>query len=159
LMYDESLTVAEVMRRWSGIGDDVEDSGVCESDNEDIFFKKAKHEDEDQNMEFRTIPLFDPAELAKKWTDEANLESLRQRFITADLLKEKHLDGENCGSDFEGFSDGDDDKGDGEFEDLETGEKHSGTRISIDEQTESLEVEREKNARKKEELKLRFEEE
>ncbi|KAH0535993.1 hypothetical protein FGG08_007110 [Glutinoglossum americanum] len=160
LMYDESLTPAEVIRRWSGIQDGFEGDDTVESDNEDNFFKKAKHEDEDHNMEFRTIPLFDPAELARKWADEANLESLRQRFITADLLKERNPNREGSSSDFEGFDDGDEgDEGDGEFEDLETGEKHSGNQLSTDEPTESLEAEREKNARRKEELKLRFEEE
>jgi ribosome biogenesis protein BMS1 len=156
LIYDESLTPAEVIRRWSG--KDGSDKDGDESD-EELFFKRAKN-DEDQDMEFRTIPMFDHAALAKKWTDEANLESLRHRFITADLLMEKHYNGENNDSDFEGIEDGiEGDEGDGEFEDLETGEKHPGAQVSIDEQTESVEAEREKNARKKEELRLRFEEE
>ncbi|KAH0556098.1 hypothetical protein GP486_005965 [Trichoglossum hirsutum] len=161
LMYDESLTPAEVVRRWSGFGDDV---GMAdEPGDEENFFKKAKHEDEGRNMESRTIPVYDYTELAKKWTDKENLGSLRQRFITAGLMKGKHSNGENSsGCDFEGFGSGDDsdgDEGDGEFEDLETGEKHSGIQVSTDEKTESIEAEREKNARRKEELKLRFEEE
>jgi ribosome biogenesis protein BMS1 len=162
LLYDESLTPAEVIQRWSGVDDDDDDGGgeAGESEDEENFFKKARHEDEDQNMESRTIPVYDYVELARKWTDEANLESLRQRFITADLMKEKRSNGENSDSDFEGFGGGDGgdgDEGDGEFEDLETGEKNSGIQVSTDEGPESIEAEREKNARRREELKLRFE--
>ncbi|KAI9764088.1 MAG: Glycoside hydrolase 2 (Mannanase, beta-galactosidase) [Geoglossum simile] len=156
LMYDESLTPVEVIRIWSG-KDDGDKSGDTDESDEELFFKRAKNEDEDRDMEFRTIPTFNPVALAKKWTDEANLELLRQRFITADLLTEKHYNGESNNSDFEDYEG--EDEGDGGFEDLETGEKHAGTQVPIGEQTESVGAEREKNARKKEELRLRFEEE
>ncbi|CRK37959.1 hypothetical protein BN1708_020423, partial [Verticillium longisporum] len=51
-----------------------------------------------------------------------------------------------------------DDEGDGVFEDLENAEEGEGVEAPAEE-PESLEDERAKNARRKEELKLRFEEE
>ena len=117
-----------------------------DSDDEDMFFKKSGKEKEDELAEDRTIPLFNYSELEKKWSVEDNIEALRRRFATANLLKGKSVDSEND----DGEGEGEDDEGDGEFQDLETGEEHKA---------EDIDVEREKNARRKEELKLRFEEE
>jgi ribosome biogenesis protein BMS1 len=146
LMYDESITPAEALKRWRGEVDEEED--IEEPDDEEIF-KRASHEKDDEHLEDRAVPILDYDELESKWSVEDNVEALRRRFATADLLKEKNGDG--SGTD-DGSADEEDpdDEGDGEFQDLETGEEHKA---------EDIEAEREKNARRKEELKLRFEEE
>ena len=144
LFYDESLTTSEVLRRWRGEVEAEED--LEQSDDEDVFFKKTGRENADEESEDRAIPILDYDELEAKWSIEENVEALRRRFATADLLKEKKTN--DTGSD--GDEDNEDDEGDGAFEDLETGEEHK---------PDDIEAEREKNARRKEELKLRFEEE
>ncbi|KAI0152260.1 DUF663-domain-containing protein [Hypoxylon sp. NC0597] len=154
LMYDEALTAEEVLRRWKGeVEEDESEEDIEDSDDED-FFKKAKN-DEDAASDDRSVPLYDYDQLATKWSLDDNIEQLRQRFTTATIS------GGDDGDGFDGFDEDDedgeddDDEGDGEFEDLETGEQHKAE----PETAESLEAERERNARRKEELKLRFEEE
>ncbi|KAB8297788.1 hypothetical protein EYC80_001587 [Monilinia laxa] len=152
LMYDESLTPTEVLQRWRGEIEE-EEEDIEESDDEGEFFKKTGREDEDATMDDRSIPFLDYGKLEAKWSVEENIEELRQRFATADLLKGK---GNGSGSDEdeeEEEEEDEDDEGDGEFKDLETGEEHKA------DEPEDIDAEREKNARRKEELKLRFEEE
>ncbi|KAI9825066.1 MAG: Glycoside hydrolase 2 (Mannanase, beta-galactosidase) [Thelocarpon impressellum] len=159
MMYDESLSTTEVLQKWRGdfdSGSNERRDHVDDDGDEDVFFKKADDVDDDAGLEDRAIPVYDYEELHKKWADEDNLESLRRRFASADLLKERQANG---GDDDLDGSHGSDNEGDGEFEDLETGETHVGTKGPVEAQTDSLEAERERNARKKEELKLRFEEE
>jgi ribosome biogenesis protein BMS1 len=146
LMYDESLTAAEVLKRWRGEVEEEEEDDIEESDDE-TFFKKSGRENADEKVEDRAIPILDYDALEEKWSVEDNIEVLRRRFATADLLREKNED--RSGSD-DGEGEDSDDEGDGEFQDLE----------AVEEQREDdIEAEREKNARRKEELKLRFEEE
>ncbi|KAI0593099.1 hypothetical protein F4775DRAFT_579438 [Biscogniauxia sp. FL1348] len=149
LMYDEALTAEEVLRRWKGEVKHAEDEDEESGDSDDDgFFKKSKVETED--VEDRHVPVFNYDDLATKWSEDENIELLRQRFTTATL----NGSGENeDGPDWEGNDESD--EGDGAFEDLETGEQHKAEPVTQD----SLEAEREKNARRKEELKLRFEEE
>lgn len=182
LLYDEKLTPAEVIQRWRGDVESPEQeksAGSQGSDDEDDFFKKVDNNDDDEDdfqkgkkvkkILDRSLPVYDFEKLEKHWSEEAALEDLRSRFITANLLDEKE---KAKGDEFEGIDDdGENDEGDGAFEDLETGEKHGGGEGGEDEDDEgesgseeednedSLEKERERNARKKEELKLRFEEE
>ncbi|TEA16164.1 Ribosome biogenesis protein bms1 [Colletotrichum sidae] len=152
-MYDDSMTPEEVLKRWRG-EDNGQEEDIEASDDED-FFKKSKQDEEDK-MEDRSIPLYDYEDLASKWSQAANVEALRRKFTTATLL-----DGDEDEDDFDGFDDGegddDDDEGDGVFEDLETGEQYGDTAEPTEE--EAFETERDKNAKRKEELKLRFEEE
>lgn len=182
LLYDEKLTPAEVIQKWRGNAETPEEDELANShgsDDEDDFFKKVENEEDDEDNLLkdkkvkkildRSLPVYDFEKLEKYWKEETALEDLRSRFITANLLGEKEKAEED---DFEGIEDGDeDDEGDGEFEDLETGEKHGGGEGDEDggddednleqgdNEGDSLEKERERNARKKEELKLRFEEE
>ncbi|CZR69461.1 related to GTP-binding protein Bms1p, required for distinct steps of 40S ribosome biogenesis [Phialocephala subalpina] len=144
LMYDESLTATEVLSRWRGEVEESEDIGE-ESDDEETFFKKSGRETTDEKFEDRAIPILDYDALEEKWSVEDNIEALRHRFATADLVGEKK--GDQSGSD---DGEGEDSDGDGAFEDLETGEEHK---------PDDLEAERAKNAKRKEELKMRFEEE
>lgn len=153
MMYDESITPADVIRRWRGEDSDVDEE---EEDDEDAFFKKTDAEKRDE-YDYRSIPEYDYQELEKKWSDCDMIEALRARFATAKLSKG---DGEDeDGSDEDGvFSD---EEGDDGYEDLETEEAANGK--SEDQESEEgsvdLEAERERNAKRKEELKLRFEEE
>lgn len=158
MLYDDSLSPADVVRKWRGedersiIGDgNASESEVEEDEN---FFRRAKRDDETEDLEDRAILRYDYAALAQKWSDPDNLENLRHRFATANLLTER--DGDDGGVS-EAFEDVDD-EGDGDFQDLEA-EPASKTGAVPENAEISLDAEREKNARRKEELKLRFEEE
>lgn len=177
LLYDEKLTPADVIQKWRGDVETPEKDKLTDSygsDDEDDFFRKVDNEEDDENnlpkdrkvkkILDRSLPVYDFERLEKYWCEETALEDLRSKFITANLLSEK----EKVEDDFEGIEgSGEDDEGDGEFEDLETGEKHGGgegdesgdSEEEEDNEGDSVEKERERNARKKEELKLRFEEE
>lgn len=158
MLYDESLPPADVVRKWRGEDDMDQKSNDevagGEAEEDDGFLRRAKDEFEGEDLEDRAIPKYDYDALAQKWCDPENLETLRQRFVTANLMKQRSgdIDEENEGIEDEG------DEGDGDFEDLEAESKTSGQGI-LDNTKTSIEAERETNARRKEELKLRFEEE
>jgi len=180
LIYDESLTPTEVIQKWRGEhqskSQEKSKNTSDGSDSEEDFFKKVEEEDGEDDSKSstkkiadRSLPVYDMEKLESYWSEESALEDLRRRFITANLLEEKEK-GER--EDGESADIGDsDDEGDGAFEDLETGEVHSGSpgekdgggggqnESKGDDEETPLEKEREKNARKKEELRLRFEEE
>ena len=180
LIYDESLTPTEVIQKWRGEHEPKSQEKFKNtsdgSDGEEDFFKKVEEEDGEDDgksstkkIADRSLPIYDMEELESYWSEESALEGLRRRFITANLLEEKEKDEREDG---ESADIGDsDDEGDGAFEDLETGEVHSGSggekggdgggrnESRRDDEETSLEKEREKNARRKEELRLRFEEE
>lgn len=158
MLYDSSLSPADVVRKWRG-GDDksiLENDNASESvaEEDENFFRRAKHDDEADDLEDRHIPRYDYDALAQKWSDPDNLENLRHRFATANLLKERDGDVEGAGDAIEN----EDDEGDGVFQDLEAGPGSNTGDVPGNTET-SLGAEREKNARRKEELKLRFEEE
>ncbi|EKD20095.1 uncharacterized protein L3040_002229 [Drepanopeziza brunnea f. sp. 'multigermtubi'] len=148
MMYNESLTPVEVLSKWRGEEEDNEEDIEDDSD-EDNFFKKSGNDDSDEKIEDRAIPILDYDALEAKWSTGDLIEGLRRRFATADLLSEKK--DEESGSD-DGDGEDSDDKGDGEFRDLEAEEEN-------EQKPDDLKAEREKNAKRKEELKLRFEEE
>ncbi|KAJ0416544.1 hypothetical protein BJY00DRAFT_232841 [Aspergillus carlsbadensis] len=160
MMYDESITPDDVIRRWRGEEEEEED--IEAEDDEDNFFKKTNAEQEEQ-AEYRAIPEFDYEELEQKWQDEEMIESLRSRFASS------RMSGGGDDDDDEDVDDdafGEDDEGDGAFEDLETGEVFNGIEDEEGENDEEendgpedLEAERARNAKKKEDLRLRFEEE
>ena len=168
-LYDESLTPAEAISRWTGGGSTEPDKKQAEDDgsgDDEEFFKKAEHQDEDSVSPIVdcSLPVYDIARLEQKWSDEDALESLRKSFTTASLL-----DGKEAGEadEFAQFGD-DEDEGDGEFEDLEETGGEAGTAAGSGDdegpggeptEEETIEAERARNARKKEELRLRFEEE
>ncbi|CBX99099.1 hypothetical protein IAQ61_000773 [Plenodomus lingam] len=156
LMYNMDLTPKDVVKKWTA-EDEEEEENIEEGDEDEGFFKKSKFGDADD--EDRYIQRFDYSKLAEKWADEENIQALMSRFATGHMNGKG--DDDEDGDDFEGFDE--DDEGDGEFEDLETGEKHSGgqekEKTEAEAEANSIEAEREKNAKRKEELKLRFEEE
>ncbi len=157
LLYDDSITPAEVSRRWRGEGDlDINGSSKRHNNEDggedDAFFQKVKQVDDGEAYEDRSVPQYNYEALERKWSDASNLETLRRRFTTAKrILKDKASSGDE--GDEASDDVGDDDEGDGEFQDLEA------NLDTAENFKESLEAERERNAQKKEELKLRFEEE
>ncbi|MCJ1359911.1 MAG: Glycoside hydrolase 2 (Mannanase, beta-galactosidase) [Icmadophila ericetorum] len=155
MMYDDTLTPAEVVRKWRGITSELdEQEQQANREDEDTFFRKSKAEDEDE-LDYRSVPKYNYEKLKQKWTDPDNLDNLRQRFARADLYREKSNGQGDDGSDID--EEDDDSEGDGEFEDLEASEGVAPA--PMDRAELDIEAERAKNARKKEELKLRFEEE
>ncbi|KAK4159189.1 hypothetical protein QBC43DRAFT_132000 [Cladorrhinum sp. PSN259] len=160
-MYDENLSAKEALNEWRGEENEDEEmeEDIEKEDEDDTFFKRTGN-DTNELSEDRLIPRFNYEELAAKWSSEDAVEALRAKFATANLADGEGEDDE----DFDGFDEGDDedDEGDGAFEDLEAeeGEEGEDEKGETEEPAEtSLEAEREKNARRKEELKLRFEEE
>ncbi|CAI9631638.1 gtp binding protein bms1 [Alternaria burnsii] len=155
MMYNMDLAPEEVIKKWRG---DEEEEDIDEEGDEDDGFFSKRTADDAANAEDRYIPKFNYQELEEKWEDEENVEALMSRFATGHM-NGKGGDDDEENDDFEGFDE--DDEGDGEFEDLETGEKHGGEteETGAEAEANSIEAEREKNARRKEELKLRFEEE
>lgn len=153
MLYDESLTPKDVIRRWRSDPEEIEEEGP--DDEEDEFFKKTNVENE-RDLEDRSVPQFNYEELEKKWDDKETVATFLPRFASAPLSK-GGVDGDDEGSEEEdGFSD----EGDGEFKDLEADEaSDEENEAQEDDGPADLDAEREKNAKRKEELKLRFEEE
>ncbi|GAB0132713.1 hypothetical protein EsDP_00001141 [Epichloe bromicola] len=154
-IYDDSMTPEEALKRWRGEEDGSEEEDIEKSDDDEDFFKKSSQEKED-STEDRSIPLFDYEDLAAKWAEQDNLDGLRRKFTSTDLGGDVDEDGGDD-DDFDGFGDGDnndDDEGDGVFQDLEA-EDAGQTQA---EAADDIAAEREKNAKRKEELKQRFEE-
>ncbi|MCJ1439260.1 Glycoside hydrolase 2 (Mannanase, beta-galactosidase) [Xylographa pallens] len=164
MLYDDSITPADVVRRWRGEEEPKKDVAIDGEDiakeDDDQFFRKADQIDDDELLEDRSVRKFDYSILARKWSDSINIDELRRRFTRADLSKERRRNEGDGEVDVSGEDD-EDDEGDGEFEDLEDTEVHHAATSDADNIAgeKSIEVEREKNARRKEELKLRFEEE
>ncbi|KAI4152167.1 MAG: hypothetical protein LQ340_003063, partial [Diploschistes diacapsis] len=158
MLYDESLTPMEVVRRWRGdeVSEEEEDDGQKDAEDEN-FFRKSRKREEIQALESRAIPHYDYNALQKKWSDPDNIEAIRKRFAGAQLTGPNAVP--TNGGTMELGEDEGDSEGDGEFEDLEATTAVGPDEVNKDEEQISLEAEREKNAKRKEELKLRFEEE
>ncbi|KAJ4164631.1 hypothetical protein LMH87_006295 [Akanthomyces muscarius] len=155
-MYDTSMTPEEALKRWKGEDDEKEED--IEDEDDDNFFKKTSREEEDL-VEDRYIPEYDYQDLATKWAEEEQMEALRRKFTAADMSRRDGGDDED-GESWNGASDAEaDSDGDGEFEDLEAAEGEGKTKAVDQPSAEDIEAEREKNARRKEELRQRFEEE
>ncbi|PKY01590.1 DUF663-domain-containing protein [Aspergillus campestris IBT 28561] len=160
MMYDESITPTDVIRRWSGKDDDGE--AEEETDEEEGGFLKKTNAEKHELSEFRAVPEYDYEALEQKWQDDDLIESLRARFTTARLSGGDDEDDSDVDDAFD-----EDDEGDGDYEDLESGEVFNGIEDGSDGEDEEkeeegptdLDAERERNAKKKEELRLRFEEE
>ncbi|KAL8789412.1 MAG: hypothetical protein Q9213_001169 [Squamulea squamosa] len=159
LFYDTTLRPADVAKRWRGGSmENAKDSSLDGDEgreDEDIFFKKSRKDQEEEDMEDRMLPIIDYDALAAKWSDPNKLAEVKQRFTSAKISNGKDTIDVTDGD--ANSASGDNDEGDGDFEDLEDDSKD--TKASPADTEISLQAEREKNAKKKEELKLRFEEE
>jgi ribosome biogenesis protein BMS1 len=147
LIYSDE-PVENVVRMWcqfTGVvePDDEEEENI-EDDDEDNFFKKAP--DANETMYEGSRPQYS-LERLQKWIDEEKLKSIKSRFVTSNLLEE----GEDQDAELYG-----------DFEDLENSDnQNKENRESEAEESEKpldLEAERAANAKRKEELRLRFEE-
>lgn len=149
LIYNDSLTPAEVLQKWTQEGDQEEEN------NEEDFFKKTESNtalDEEDTL----IQQYNYETLEEKWGNSEIFENLRNKFTAMGL--QRLGDEENGDNEFNGFDEMDNgDDGNGEFEDLETGEKFGEPAKETGDTAKMIEEEREVNAKKKEELKLRFE--
>ena len=153
-MYDSNMSPKEAVKRWRGEGDEPQEENIEESEDEE-FFKATKQEKEDL-AEDRSIQVYDYEDLAAKWAAEDRISALRQRFTTGRFRRDgDDVDNEegDDDDDGEGLLD-DDDEGDGKFEDLE-----AEADPQQQQSAEDIATEREQNAKRKEELKQRFEEE
>ncbi|CAK7212504.1 Glycoside hydrolase 2 (Mannanase, beta-galactosidase) [Sporothrix bragantina] len=173
MLYDTSISLSTVAKRWRGEQEKEEDEEEDNIEEDEDFFKKTAEAEKGEDMtEDRSLPATNSEELKSRWTPDA-IEALRSRFTS---IKSKKGSGGGDDDDESGFDDEDDDgfgeddededsdaeggsdsEGDGDFEDLETGEKHGPRKEKAE--TENFEDERDKNARRKQELRLRFEEE
>ena len=155
LMYDETLTPVEVVSKWRG---DETAAPEGQTGDEDDFFRKTDVEKDDDDDEDRMIPTYNYEELAHKWQDQEMLDSIRHRFTRASLANGPTGEGEDDDGDELGGEEEGSDLGDGEFEDLEAGDKTDKVTPAPNEAPD-IDGERARNAKRKEELKLRFEEE
>lgn len=148
LMYDLQLSPSQAASAWSGRENA---KPVLVDVEQDEFFKQTHVESMEDN-EDRLMARYDLTELEAKWTDPENVRTLKQRFTGRSSNVDAHL-GEEGNSDAEEAGSGFDSEGDGEFVDLEA-QKNDSEDADL-----TLEEEREKNAKRKEQLRQRFEEE
>lgn len=160
-LYDGSMTASEVIKKWKGEEDESEEEDIEQDSEDEEFFKKTSHESDDL-VEDRSIPEYDYEDLAAKWASQENIEALKKKFTSGKRNgggDDDDEDGEFGGFDDDEDGDGDegdeDSEGDGEFEDLEADPQSAPQQQTAEE----IQSEREKNAKRKEELKARFEEE
>ncbi|RCI09529.1 hypothetical protein L249_4067 [Ophiocordyceps polyrhachis-furcata BCC 54312] len=146
-MYDTSLSLRDALRRWRGEGEEEEEEEEEERKSDDgDFFKKTLADEAEETHEDRLIPLHDYEKLAEKWADEDKAEELRRRFTSARSGRHDEDEDEDEGEDEDDSAESDD-EGDGVFENLES------------EDDNDMVAERERNAKRKQELKTRFEQE
>ena len=148
LIYDLSLSTADVVKKWTG----KDQSGMELSTTyaEDDFFRKTSNEDDE--VDDRSIPKDDYQELEQKWQDLNTIASIRHRFTRKSVATSANASADED----EDINGEEDSEGDGNFEDLEA----KGSTVAEEQNGElDLEAERARNAKRKEELKLRFEEE
>ena len=141
---DESIeNVVRIWRQHTGVNVREDDEDDIEED-EEAFFKKAP--EESQALLDGSMPQY-PVERLREWKNAEKIESIRHRFVTSNMLEE-----------------GDDEEAEkyGDFEDLENGDDVEPTKVNgeVEEPAEPLDLEAERaaNAKRKEELRLRFEE-
>ncbi|KAK5452139.1 Glycoside hydrolase 2 (Mannanase, beta-galactosidase) [Exophiala xenobiotica] len=153
LMYDLKLSPAEAIAKWRG-EQAIRNANGEEIEDEDNFFNKAKTEQEEE-FEDRQTPRYDYEKLAEKWEDDENIQQIMSRFTRNSLATGANADSEAEDGAFDDEEGDESDEGDGEFEDLEAAaEQDPAAQAEL-----TLEEERARNAQRKEELKLRFEEE
>ena len=150
LLYDDSILPADAARTWLATGHP-HTSTKPETVDVDGFFRKTSASEPQDD---RTVPEHNLLALQQKWDDQENISRLMSRFTSSTLSRLKGAD-EDADENREGSSS----EGDGEFKDLEdlvTSDyvAPEGTEVSVD-----IDAEREKNARRKEELRSQFEEE
>ncbi|KKF93537.1 Ribosome biogenesis protein bms1 [Ceratocystis platani] len=167
MLYNDTMQPGDVLKRWAGQSgaeneEESEEENIEDEEDGEEFFKK-KQSAVDAQEEDRTIPKYNYEELAAKWGNSESIEALGQRFAAAASLGGHNSSGSGGSDNDEDPFGASDDEGDGAFEDLESGEVHGPnagkTGAEAPESADDIEAERQRNAKRKEELKLRFEEE
>lgn len=141
---EESIeNIVRVWREYIGVNSPEHESEDMEDeDDEEAFFKKSQ-------VETRTsvdgpLPQYSLTRL-REWKNEEKINSLKSRFVTSNILGQgdetEALEAEDYG----------------DFEDLENGDTEK-TGVEKPDEPLDIEAERAANARRKEELRLRFEE-
>jgi len=131
--------IVRMWREYTGV-EPLEEEEENIEDDEDNFFKKAPQESE--SIDDGSMPQY-TLERLSQWNSEDKINSLKRRFVTSDILEDDGEDQE------EGETYGD-------FEDLENGETE---KVETEAPKEiDLEAERAANAKRKQELRVRFEE-
>lgn len=160
IFYDESLSPKDAYAEYKGESAKSSESDLVVSDDEEDFFKVSKVANESISSNHEKLMESESDRLSKKWENPQLLAQLKSRFITGSLLDS-----------IEGQEEVSQDDEEGDFEDLEDEEnssdnemeESSGSSVTAENEESADEVdfqtEREENARKKEELRLRFEEE
>jgi ribosome biogenesis protein BMS1 len=142
LIYGDS-SIENIVRTWreyTKVIESEEEEENIEDEDDDNFFKKAV--DEGQSLTDGSMPQYSLQRLSE-WKNEEKIQSLKNRFVTSDILQE--------GEDQEAETYGD-------FEDLEETGETEPVQVENPEEPLNLEAERAANAKRKQELRLRFEE-
>ena len=156
VLYSNDLPPADIVQEIRGDAEQPSYEGSEAAHEDKDFFQRAQRDGLDDTVDGQTIPSYDYESLARKWSDSEELDALRERFSST--KPSRRLDEEGRGSQAESMSEASgDSEGDGEFEDLEASGTN-GINGTVDEAS-AIAAERERHARRKEELKLRFEEE
>lgn len=160
IFYDESLSPKDAYAEYKGESAKSSESDLVVSDDEEDFFKVSKVADESISSNHEKLMESESDRLSKKWENPQLLAQLKSRFITGSLLDSIEGQEEVAQDDEEGdFEDLEDEENSGDNE----MEESSGSSVTAENEESADEVdfqtEREENARKKEELRLRFEEE
>ncbi|EXB55183.1 Ribosome biogenesis protein BMS1-like protein [Morus notabilis] len=110
---------------------DEENGGDEESDGDDFFKikgegnKKPGEGFDGDDLDVEDCSKFTNRASLKDWKDDKHIENIRDRFVTGDWSKAAQRNQTS-----EVNTNGDDDDVYGDFEDLETGEKHDGNRTN-----------------------------
>ncbi|WBW72875.1 GTP binding protein Bms1 [Schizosaccharomyces osmophilus] len=164
VFYDESLSPDQALSEIRGESLDAEEDGSdADEGDEDDFFQPKEVDSEGPTQENEKSSFEEELErYGQKYADSERLAQIKYHFITGSLLDSQEGDNDEAGEE---------EKETGDFEDLEdegSVENNENAQPSNDEEesheagedeTPEFEKEREENARKKEELRLRFEEE
>ena len=155
LLYNDDSSPADIVRDLGGEAEHPPSPEDEATDKRD-FFQKAQRDGLETFIDGQSIPRYDYDLLAAKWKDPEALNVLQERFSSTRLAKGPDGEGDDtqAGTDSGASTD---DEGDGDFEDLESSGANEASG-KVDEAS-AIAAEREKNAQRKEELKLRFEEE
>lgn len=182
LIYLDNIEPSEVIRRWKQHEEEDEEEEDIEDDDDD-FFKKKQTASTTEDLD-NFIPSFPPLEdLKRKFNpdggddddnDDKEYENGYQILKTRLLVAPKVTDESSEGKEDVGD---DDEEVYGDFEDLETGEKHEEVEedkkddfadfeeeekkdeMGVEDENLSVEERRQLNASKKAQLKMQFEEE
>ncbi|KAI9315305.1 hypothetical protein BX666DRAFT_1961353 [Dichotomocladium elegans] len=148
LIYNNTDVTPEdiVSGKFADEADEDDEEGSMEEEEEEFFTLKRES---DENA---AEPIDTTREHIRKddldiWEDEDQLDTIRNRFITGALPGEKAAE--------QNGEDGEEEEVYGDFEDLEAEEDSKGE----DEEMDSVEAERERIAKRKEELKKKFDNE